>query len=209
MNSLSSPLPGAALAVADFDVDLDRESSASTGTRQADVHIHLAGVPGLLTLRCDPDANGMGPMIRSTLGLDLPARLSFTASSQARLRWLSPDEFLFSCPLTALADVSARLAQSATAGLACSDVSGGFALLELSGPAARTVLAKSTSLDVHPRVFPPSRTASTIFAKATATISHLDTGKYELIVRRSFARYMAGWLSEAAREHGLRVTTAR
>jgi sarcosine oxidase subunit gamma len=76
--------------------------------------------------------------------------------------------------------------------------------LRLSGPDARDVLAKGCSLDLHPTVFRKGTAAQTMMGLAGVVLIALDEAgsDYRILVRSSFARYLADWLIDAAEEFG-------
>jgi sarcosine oxidase subunit gamma len=102
--------------------------------------------------------------------------------------WLGPDEFLLvgdGPPVESTVDVSANRTT-----------------LELSGPHARDVLEKGCTLDLHPRAFHAGRCAQTNLARAQVILwQTADAPVYRLLVRASFARYLADWLTDAASEY--------
>ena len=175
----------------------------------AGVRVRLPGVVGLLVVRAEPTLAGLAGAFSDALGLDLPERLGSTASGTRCARWLAPDEWLLSCPPAESADLERRLRAALDGAFAVTNVTGGYAVLEIAGPDARTALAKSTPLDVDPRAFAPGRVAGTVFAKTTLTLRHVEDGRYELICRRSFADYVARWIARASAEHGLSVAEAQ
>jgi heterotetrameric sarcosine oxidase gamma subunit len=72
----------------------------------------------------------------------------------------------------------------------------------------QTLLKKSSVYDFA--VWPQAeknagRCAQTTFAKASAVISNKSDGSFDLIVRRSFADYIARWLLDAGQEFGCRI----
>ena len=75
--------------------------------------------------------------------------------------------------------------------------------LRLTGSRARDVLAKGGSLDLHPRVFGAGRAAQTTVGLAGVVLLALSgTGDdFLLLVRSSFAGYLAEWLLDAALEY--------
>jgi sarcosine oxidase subunit gamma len=64
------------------------------------------------------------------------------------------------------------------------------------------VLAKGCSLDLHPRILGPGSAAQTTLGHAAVVLIPLsDNGTdYRVIVRSSFAGYLAEWLLDAAEE---------
>jgi sarcosine oxidase subunit gamma len=74
--------------------------------------------------------------------------------------------------------------------------------LRLTGPRARDVLAKGCSIDLHPRVFRRESSAQTTLGQAGIVLLALSDGgdDYLMLVRSSFAGYLADWLLDAALE---------
>lgn len=82
------------------------------------------------------------------------------------------------------------------------DVSANRTTIELSGPHARDVLEKGCTLDLHPRAFTVGRCAQTTLARAQIILWQTsNTPVYHLLVRGSFAQYVADWLVDASREY--------
>jgi sarcosine oxidase, subunit gamma len=138
-----------------------------------DVHLDPAGAPAL----------GL-PTTPST----------WVARGDGRAIWLGPDEWLVTSP-------SRRPPELPDAD-AVVDVSGQRTTLRLAGEHMRAVLATGCALDLHPRAFPRGSAAQTLLGMAGVVLLALDdTGtEYEILVRSSFARYLADWLLDAAAE---------
>ncbi len=119
--------------------------------------------------------------------------------------WLGPDEWLvLTPPDRQLQYVSALRSALGNLFAAVTDISGAQTVINMRGPRARDVLWKGCTLDLHPRAFGPGQCAQTNLAKATVTIRQLDESpSYDISVRRSFADYLARWLTDAAEEYGL------
>ncbi|NND91205.1 MAG: sarcosine oxidase subunit gamma [Granulosicoccus sp.] len=162
-------------------------------------------VTGLLTLRAGAHRESLATALSATLGLVLPERLSSeSAGNEVCVRWMSPDEWLLSCPLQDAFDLECRLRSAIDGHIAIVNVSGGYSILNLSGSAAQNVLKKSTAYDVHPDNFMPGKVVNTLMAKAQVVLRCVESDRYEIIVRRSFADYLWLWLQRAGREHDLR-----
>src|SRR5689334_16198149 len=75
----------------------------------------------------------------------------------------------------------------------------------VGGAHARDVLAKDCALDLHPSVFRPGAAAQTMLGLAAVVLIPLaDNGTdYRILVRSSFARYLAEWLVDAAEEYAV------
>jgi sarcosine oxidase, subunit gamma len=136
--------------------------------------VEIPFVP-MLNLRADPGPSLPGPGLATTDG----AR---------SVLWLGPDEFLVvgdGPPLGSTVDVSANRTT-----------------IELSGPNARDVLEHGCTLDLHPRVFRAGRCAQTMLARAQVILWQTsDEPVYRILVRGSFAGYLADWLVDAARPY--------
>jgi sarcosine oxidase, subunit gamma len=103
--------------------------------------------------------------------------------------WLGPTEWLVmdGTPITLRGGV---------------DVSANRTTIELTGPHARDILEKGCALDLHPRAFAAGRCAQTTLARAQVILWQTsDEPTYHLLVRNSFAQYLADWLVDAGHEY--------
>ena len=185
--------------------------AAADGSRVGDAGVIISERPflGHLNLRGDPEDAGFTSAAASVLGFGLPIEPNTVAARGELLAlWLGPDEWHIVTPPAAQTPLLDSL-EAAFDGMhvAVSDVTGGQAVITVSGPRARDVLAKGCPLDLHPTVFKPGYCAQTLLAKANVIIRCVDGESpcYELIVRRSFAEYAAGWLEDAGVECGVGV----
>ena len=80
---------------------------------------------------------------------------------------------------------------------AAHDLSSALCCMELSGPAARTVLAMGCGIDFHPRAFPEGCGVRTRIAQVAAIIVAGTRERFWLFHDRSFSRYLARWCIEA------------
>jgi sarcosine oxidase subunit gamma len=63
------------------------------------------------------------------------------------------------------------------------------------------VLAKGCPVDLHPRVFPSGSSAQTTLGLAAVVLlAGDDPDEFVVLVRQSFATYLADWLVDAAEE---------
>jgi sarcosine oxidase subunit gamma len=86
------------------------------------------------------------------------------------------------------------------------DQSDGKAVLRISGPQAREVLAKGCSLDLNPRVFKPGSAGTTPVVLIDCVIWQVDEApSYDLAVPTSFAESFWSWLTASAAEYGYSV----
>ncbi len=169
-------------------------------------------VTGLLMLRATSDASALSDALKSHCGIALSARLHSETNDPYCVRWMSPDAWILSCPLSEAYSIEQALRKAVPGHIAIVNISGGYSILELSGIHARDVLMKSTGYDVHPDHFGQDKVVNTTFAKAQVTLRAIEVndadGRYELLVRRSFSDYVWLWLQRAAAEYGLNATAS-
>ena len=158
----------------------------------------------MVDLRVDPSGPG-GPAAAELLGVELPiAASTYAKNSDTTVIWLGPDEWLVTGTALAGHELEARLREAvAPHGGVAVDVSGQRTTLRLGGPHSRDVLAKGCALDLHPRAFGEGTAAQTMLGQAGVILLAVNgTGAdYRILVRSSFARYLADWLLDAAGEY--------
>jgi sarcosine oxidase subunit gamma len=163
---------------------------------------------GHLILRGNAADEAFRAGVEQALGVPLPVKLgplAIDAAGALSIQWMSPDEWLVIVPGGREFEAETRLRAVLTGHFAVMNVSGGQAVLELSGPAVREVLMKCTPYDVHPAHFPVGKGVSTTFAKSTAALRRVGEECWELVVRRSFADYLYRWVLDASEEFGVHV----
>lgn len=139
--------------------------------------------------------------VAQALGVKLPvAPCTHHRVGERTIHWLGPDEWLVTAPAGAEDALQTELRGALTGHLAVTDVSGAWLAFNLPGPAAALMLRKSSPCDFHPRAFPPGRSVQTVLAKTTALIAHHADDEFEVLVRTSYADYLARWLNAAARD---------
>ena len=152
----------------------------------------------------DVRLGSVGPETRTRLGVDLPTIANTWVPADAgRAVWLGPDEWLLSSTTETPEEFEARVrAAVLPLGGSATDVSAQRIGLRLTGARVRDVLAKGCSIDLHPRVFGRGSSAQTALGQAGVVLLALSgTGDdYVVLVRSSFAGYLADWLLDAALE---------
>lgn len=145
----------------------------------------------------------------AALGVAFPAETcTFTRGSgpygDIEVLWLGPDEFLVVArpDLQAAIEDALRVALGSARG-AVVDTSAQRTTVALSGPHARDVLAHGCAIDLHPSVAPAGTCVQTLLARAGVILQVVDaeTGLFTVLVRSSFAEYLAAWLSDACVEY--------
>lgn len=178
----------------------------AAATRASGGALRLAELPFLaqVNVRLDPkgpaaDAVGLA------LGLQLPLEPDSVVHAGDRYAlWLGPDEWLVVGPPGSSADLENEIrAAAGDEPAAVTDVSAQRTTLLVAGPRARDLLAHGCSLDLHPRAFGPGRCAQTTLARAQVVLVARDELRagFWVLVRSSFAGYLADWLLDAASEY--------
>ena len=146
----------------------------------------------------------LGAEAAARLDVDLPAiPNTWVPVGTGRAVWLGPDEWLLTSTTEAPDELEALVrAVIVPLGGAAADISAQRIALRLTGARVRDVLAKGCSIDLHPRVFRRGSSAQTTLGQAGVVLLALsDAGdEYLVLVRSSFAGYLADWLLDAALE---------
>ena len=174
--------------------------NAPSGTNDR-VSVRVETIAACLNLR--GDAAEIGEEIRTLCDLDLPLQTNTFAVGDGALYWLGPDEWL----LLSDGDIDTAKWQAGLAAVGGSvvDISHGYVRLRCEGTDVQDLLAKGCTLDLHESVFPSGCCAQTAIARTNVIIAR-DADAFELIVRRSFAEYLALWLRRSGEEFGLSFT---
>lgn len=147
--------------------------------------------------------------VGAALGVRLPTTpCTFTWGSgpfgELEVLWMGPDEYLvLARPGLQQALEDAMPAALGDAVGAVVDVSAQRTTLALSGPAVRDVLAHGCAVDLLPAAAPTGTCVQTLLAQAGVVLFIRDAGRDEfgLLVRSSFAAYLAAWLIDASLEY--------
>jgi len=162
-----------------------------------------------LNLRGDAADSEFCLAVAKVLNLTLPLVAgTYSRNGNTSIYWLGPSEWLIVQEGGDAAAIEKRLRESLKGHISIVDVSGGQTCINLRGVAVATVLKKSSIYDFEgwAAATPNSgRVAQTPFAKASAAISNRSDGSYDLVIRRSFADYLAQWLLDAGAEFGVRI----
>ncbi len=159
-----------------------------------------------VNLRLDAADTKALAAVHRTLHLHLPLTPNTTAAGAMLAIWLGPDEWLLLADRQESGPLVAELQAELTGHLASVvDISTGQTVIRLRGPSTRDVLARGCALDLDPAVFAPGACAQTLLARAQVLLLAVDAAPtVDVIVRRSFAPYVAAWLEDAGSQHGLR-----
>ncbi|ALG05571.1 sarcosine oxidase subunit gamma [Kibdelosporangium phytohabitans] len=136
-----------------------------------------------------PPAGDAAARISARLGGPLPVVPNSVVQAGARhILWLGPDEWLVVGP-----DGDSELAGMFPEAV---DVSANRTTIEVR---SRDLLEHGCTVDLHPRAFHAGRCAQTTIARTQVILWQTsDEPVYRLLVRASFATYLADWLSDAS-----------
>jgi sarcosine oxidase, subunit gamma len=178
--------------------------------------VTLAELPflSMVNLRVTRTVSAAADRVQQALGVDLPGPGLVSTLGERSVLWLGPDEWLVVGPDGVAAGLVGLLGAAVAEGPgSVVDVSANRDTLVIGGSAARDLLEKGCTLDLHPRSFGAGQCAQTTFARGHVLIwqtadeagqQTADGGEigpvYRLLFRGSFADYFADWLIDAAAE---------
>ena len=178
-------------------------AAAPVGLRElpllTQIGLRLHAAPGAPPRRAGSPAGHA--VVAAALGFPLPEVPNTTTGDGARTAlWLGPDEWLLVGPPGEARSLEAMLEEALPREVgSVIGLSANRTVLELRGPHARDVLAAGCSLDLHPRAFGVGACAQTLLARAPVVLHQTDAEPvYRILVRGSFAGYLADWLLDAA-----------
>ncbi|MFJ9865917.1 sarcosine oxidase subunit gamma [Streptomyces sp. NPDC101165] len=175
-------------------------------TRSSRGAIRLAELPFLAQVNVRLDAKSpAADAVGLVLGLQLPLEPNTVVhAGDVTAVWLGPDEWLVVGRPGTERDLESRIrAAAGDEPVSVTDVSAQRTTLLVGGPRARDLLSHGCPLDLHPRAFGPGRCAQTTLARAQVVLVARDETRagFWVLVRSSFAGYLADWLLDAAAEH--------
>jgi methylglutamate dehydrogenase subunit D len=147
-------------------------------------------------------AEDLKAAIRTAYGAELPTTPERIEAKGIAFIWYGPDQWLAVAERERGRDLETELKKMTVGLAAVVDQSDGRAVIHISGPRARDVLAKGLPIDLHPRAFKAN-------GVAISHASHIgvilwQTGAeptYEIAMFRSFADSFTHWLLDAAAEY--------
>lgn len=174
-----------------------------------DLVIKEAPLSAHLNLRGDANDSHFCSAVAQALDVALPLQPgTYQRNGDISIYWLGPSEWLIVEQGGDPAPLEAALRASLKGHISIVDVSGGQTCINVRGVAVGTLLKKSSIYDFEgwDAATPSSGSVvQTTFAKASAAVSNRCDGSYDLVIRRSFADYLAQWLLDAGGEFGCRI----
>jgi sarcosine oxidase subunit gamma len=169
------------------------------------VSIRALPLSGYVSLRLDPRNRTAVAAVGRVIGTaQLPLAPNIRVSALGiEILWQAYDEWLFVTPDGTQGALASTLRDSlAGHPSAVTDVSDLRAALEVRGPHARDVLQKGCAVDLHSRVFGADACVQTALARVRVTLRRMnESTTYQLLVERSYARYLWDWLADASLEY--------
>ena len=187
-----------------------KEELGHTPAFDAGVQLFERQLLGHINLRGESTDPKFLVATEEVLGFKLPLEANTVVGNEVITGlWLGPNEWLILTPPHSETEIIRNL--KTTLGnifSAVNDISGGQTVINLQGENVRDVLNKGCTLDLHPRVFGPGFCAQTHLAKTNALIwQRNNSPSFDIIVRRSFADYLARWIKDASQEYGIAVVS--
>ncbi|MCZ7596813.1 MAG: sarcosine oxidase subunit gamma [Gammaproteobacteria bacterium] len=145
-------------------------------------------------------------ILQEHLGVTLPEPGRFAVAGDVLVLWAGLEQWMVAGAQDGHRADLAPLAGALAPYAAVVDQDHGRAIVRLSGPHAREVLARLCAVDVHPRSFGPGRVAATRMAHVASLLTQLDDAPtFEIHVMRSFAVSFFEELTAAAAPFGFRT----
>jgi sarcosine oxidase, subunit gamma len=178
----------------------------AAATRTSGGAIRLAELPFLAQINVRLDAKGAAAeAVGLALDLQLPLQPNTVVrAGESTALWLGPDEWLVVGRPGSERDLESRIREAAgDEPVSVTDVSAQRTTLLVTGPRAHDLLAHGCPLDLHPRVFGSGRCAQTTLGRTQVVLVARDQPAvgFWVLVRSSFADYLADWLLDAATEY--------
>ncbi|MFF3490090.1 sarcosine oxidase subunit gamma [Streptomyces sp. NPDC002795] len=156
-----------------------------------------------LTLRVTP-GSAAATAVEGYLGYALPGAGRAHLDAAVEALWLGPDEWLLVAPAGRAEELTAGLRSAIGEEFATvTDTSAQRTVLALSGPLLPDVLSQGCALDLAPDKAGVGACRTTLLAQAGVTLVVREAGPrvVSLLVRSSFAGYLAAWLADACTEY--------
>ncbi len=175
--------------------------TATGGARFAgsDCAISDLGALGMVAIRGEAGDPAFAAAVQAETGFALPPVRRFEGEAEAGLCWMSPDEWLLTCPY-AEAEARAGRLRAAFGGLhaLAVNVSDARAAFRIEGEGARALLARGAPVDLAPAAFGEGDVRRTRLGQVAAAFWLGRDGAFRLVCFRSVGAYVFDWLKASA-----------
>ena len=139
--------------------------------------------------------------IRERYGVDLPDTPQRVEGKDIAFVWAGPDQWMAIAERGHSRDIEVEHKPLLDGLSSVVDQSDARAVVRISGPRSRDVLAKGVPIDLHPRAFKGNGVAITHANHVGVILWQIDDAPtYEIAMFRGFADSFAHWLLESAEE---------
>lgn len=139
--------------------------------------------------------------IRERYDVDLPDTPQRVEGKDIAFIWAGPDQWIAIAEREQNRDIEVELKPLLDGLSSVVDQSDARAVVQISGPRARDVLAKGVPIDLHPRAFKANNVAITHASHIGIIFWQIDDAPtYQIAMFRSFADGFAHWLLESSAE---------
>lgn len=139
--------------------------------------------------------------IRERYDVDLPDTPQRVEGKDIAFIWAGPDQWIAIAEREQNRDIEVELKPLLDGLSSVVDQSDARAVVQISGPRARDVLAKGVPIDLHPRAFKANNVAITHASHIGIIFWQIDDAPtYQIAMFRSFADSFAHWLLESSAE---------
>ena len=180
-------------------------SALQGAVASGDVTVREAGLQGMITLRGDLSDPKLKVVCKAVTGVDFPvmgrASMGETpAAGDNAICWMSPDEALLLLPHGEVAAAIATIDKALAGGhYLAENLSDARALIHVSGPYAREVMAKLAPVDLHPDTYQVGDFRRTRLGQVAAAFWMTDADTFAVICFRSVADYTFKLLAASAK----------
>lgn len=153
----------------------------------------------MFSLRCEADADVASAFAKALGVTKLPGANRFESHGDVVVCWIGPDEWLVVGP-DGDSSLLTWLEEALGDGFGVvADVSGQRTTIDIQGKHARDLLAHGCARDLD--VAEVGDSFTTVLALADVTLLVIGEDSYRILVRSSFASYLAEWLADASLEY--------
>ena len=169
----------------------------------AAVFVEIRPDQQFINVRGDTTDKTLQGAVMAATGAELSADSNTYVTEKNRIYWLGPDEWLVQAGDDDLLAAALPAAAAMSDGCAV-DVSDTYVTLSVSGRRATELISMGCTLDLHGEAFTAPACAQTAISRtAILLVREADPETFTVIVRRSFAEYLALWMRNAGKEYGI------